>query len=116
MKPAPTGRLPQFLGVAAGPGLKEKPARWGRAGFLLLGRRCCYEVRRAHRMRSRPQRNLNKAVVLGKYRLRSVVDVEAAAALAPQRTGTDQLTQPFGDGRADRLADRLRHVKADEIE
>ena len=25
---------------------KKEPARWGRAGFVLLGRRCCYEVRR----------------------------------------------------------------------
>ena len=26
---------------------KKKPARWGRADSVLLGRRCCYEVRRA---------------------------------------------------------------------
>jgi hypothetical protein len=28
-------------------GLKEAGPPWGRAGFALLGRRCCYEVRRA---------------------------------------------------------------------
>jgi hypothetical protein len=28
---------------------KKKPARWGRAGFVLLGRRCCYEVRRTEK-------------------------------------------------------------------
>jgi hypothetical protein len=38
---------------------------------------------------------------------RSVVGVEAAAALAFQRAGVDELAQSFGDGRADRLADGL---------
>ena len=49
MKPALIlGRLRHLSsGFSGGPrGLKRKPARWGRAGFVLLGRRCCYEVRR----------------------------------------------------------------------
>ncbi len=37
----------RVLGSENGPGDKKKPARWGRAGSVLLGRRCCYEVRRA---------------------------------------------------------------------
>ena len=37
----------RVLGPENGPGDKKKPARWGRAGSVLLGRRCCYEVRRA---------------------------------------------------------------------
>jgi hypothetical protein len=43
------GRLRPFVRrsrVEKGSGEKKKPARWGRAGFVLLGRRCCYEVRR----------------------------------------------------------------------
>ena len=32
---------------------KKKPTRWGRAGFVLLGRRCCYEVRRMEHIGAR---------------------------------------------------------------
>ena len=46
--------------VATGP-LNEEPARWGRAGFVLLGRRCCYEVRRAMKDAARPERTLNSS-------------------------------------------------------
>ena len=35
---------------------KKKPARWGRAGLVLLGRRCCYEVRRVGNVAA-PQMN-----------------------------------------------------------
>ena len=44
-----SGRLRHCLSErhrARGRKPKKKPARWGRAGFVLLGRRCCYEVRR----------------------------------------------------------------------
>ncbi len=49
MKPALRGRL-RYSQSARCPRVaraaKKKPARWGRAGLVLLGRRCCYEVRR----------------------------------------------------------------------
>jgi hypothetical protein len=36
--------LPRLRSAAVS--AKKEPARWGRAGSVLLGRRCCYEVRR----------------------------------------------------------------------
>ena len=50
MKPAIRGRLQrlcrQYEQTPNRLSSQKKPARWGRAGFALLGRRCCYEVRR----------------------------------------------------------------------
>ena len=47
MKPAIRGRLQRLCRQKLNcPPPEKKPARWGRAGFALLGRRCCYEVRR----------------------------------------------------------------------
>ena len=47
MKPAIRGRLQRLCRQKLElPSSQKKPARWGRAGFALLGRRCCYEVRR----------------------------------------------------------------------
>ncbi len=43
-----------------------KPARWGRAGFVLLGRRCCYEVRRQMMVERKPERIINARLAGGK--------------------------------------------------